>query len=86
MATRVQELEQRFREIGARLPEGDEREAIQILHGLIQETRRELTESRFAGAGSEWAAAWSLDQVRELHLSAPPMEGPATAPGLRSGA
>jgi peroxiredoxin len=73
----VHELEQRFAQLAPEIPDGAEKEALSVLHGLILETRRELSGGG-AGGGAD-------AQVADLWKTAPAMEGAAVSEGLPVG-
>lgn len=88
----VQELEQRFAELAPSIPDGTEKEAISLLHGLILETRRELSGGGLAAGGDLRAdggaaagGAMRDSHVADLWRTAPAMEGPAVSEGLPAG-
>lgn len=73
----VHELEERFAQLAPEIPDGAEKDALSVLHGLIMETRREL------GSGD---GADDLDaRVADLWKTAPSMEGAAVSEGLPVG-
>lgn len=79
---RMAELSQRFTELEPELKDSPEKEALSILHGMIQESRREML------AGSDQnspAQDQSFEKIANLYKSAPGMEGPAENPGLPVG-
>lgn len=69
---RVQELEERFSALEPRIPEGPEKEGLSVLHGILQELWRNLR-SESAVSTNEL----SLQDIIDLHKTAPPMEGEA---------
>jgi peroxiredoxin len=73
----VHELEERFAQLAPEIPDGAEKDALSVLHGLILETRRELS-SGYAGGGPE-------ARVADLWKTAPAMEGAAVSEGLPVG-
>lgn len=79
---RMTELSRRFSELANELAESPEKEAISILHAMIQESRREsLTNSNIATRDPDGA----FEKIANLYKSAPGMEGPAENPGLPAG-
>ncbi|HLE15372.1 MAG TPA: peroxiredoxin [Anaerolineales bacterium] len=79
---RLEELEGRFSQLANQLQDSPEKEAISILHAMLQESRREFA----AGAapaveGKERA----FEQVANLYKSAPAMGGAAENEGLPKG-
>lgn len=78
---RLAALERRFSQLEPEIPEGPVRQALSLLHALIHESRRAAAPAPPAGADP----AGSLEAVRGLHKTAPPMQGAAQSPGLPSG-
>ena len=78
---RLEDLEQRFSQMESRLKDTPEKEAISILHAMIQENRRQLP-AKAAPAGETGA---SLEYVANLYKSAPGMQGAAENEGLPIG-
>ena len=76
---RMAELTQRFSQLEPELEDSPEKQALSILHGMIQEMRRELL--RDANPANDA----SFEKVANLYKSAPGMEGPAENPGLATG-
>ena len=79
---RMAELTQRFGQLEPELEASPEKEALSILHAMIQEVRRDLLK------GSEISAqetSRAFEKVANLYKSAPGMEGPAENPGLAVG-
>jgi peroxiredoxin len=70
-SNRFFELEERFRTLEPRLQEGPEKDAISVLHALIQES------SRGRGSGPAANRELTLQDVADLYKSAPKMEGKA---------
>lgn len=79
---RMVELSQRFSQLEPQLADSPEKEALSILHAMIQEARRELLSGL---AGDTQNTDHSLDKVANLYKSAPGMEGPAENQGLAVG-
>jgi peroxiredoxin len=73
----VHELEERFAQLAPEIPDGAEKDALSVLHGLILETRRELG----SGDGADGLDA----RVADLWKTAPSMEGAAVSEGLPVG-
>jgi peroxiredoxin len=65
------ELELKFLELEPRIPEGPEKQAISLLHGLIQEAAQR-SEIRATSRGE-----MTLQDIANLYKSAPPMDGKA---------
>ncbi len=82
---RFEDLEKRFSELEPKLKPSPEKDALSVLHAMIQENRR----SRAAGGGTEAANAnrgqVTLDHIANLYKTAPPMEGNAENHGLAVG-
>ena len=75
---RLHDLEQRFDALFAKLPQSSEKEALSVLHGMMQELGRQLHREVPApsqrGVGSIATTA-TLDDIAELYRHAPKMEG-----------
>ena len=80
--TRMTELSQRFSQLEPELKDSPEKDALSILHAMIQEVRRELLSS---SAGISQEGNRSFEKVANLYNSAPGMEGPAETSGLAVG-
>lgn len=79
---RMLELSSRFSELETRINDSPEKEAISILHAMIQESRRELLSSQ---PGDQDKMDRSLEHVANLYKTAPGMEGEAENQGLPVG-
>jgi peroxiredoxin len=77
--SRFSELEERFLELEPRIPQGPEKEAIALLHAMIQEAPRRP-------AGQAAGGELTLQDVADLYKSAPPMDGKAENTPLPVGA
>ena len=88
---RLHDLEQRFDALFKRLSQSPEKEAISVLHGMMQELWREV--HRGSSAQSDLASASravntagvSMDEITELYRHAPKMEGERVSTALASG-
>ncbi len=85
--SRLEELEQRFSSLEPRLKDSPEKEALSILHALINETRRQQLHVQGSttvvqGAGGHRT---TLEDIANLYKSAPPMNGKAENDGLSTG-
>jgi len=69
-SNRFSELEEHFLELEPSIPEGPEKEAIALLHAMIQEAPRHP-------AGRAAGGEPTLQDVANLYKSAPPMDGKA---------
>lgn len=72
---RLYELEESFAALAPQLPEGPEKQAISLLHAMLQETWR-----RIGATGAERPAgepALTLADIANLYKKAPPMNGKA---------
>ncbi len=69
---RLLDLEERFAALADRIPDGPEKEAISILHGMTQDLWRNLR----PGA-AESTNALTLQDVADLYKTAPKMDGTA---------
>ena len=79
---RMAELSQRFTELAHELKDSPEKEALSILHAMIQESRREtLSRSDTTIQNPDR----SFEKVANLYKTAPGMEGPAENQGLPVG-
>jgi peroxiredoxin len=76
------ELSQRFTALETELQDSPEKEALSILHGMIQESRRELLSSSTQNSSAQ---VQSFEKIANLYKSAPGMEGPAENEGLPEG-
>lgn len=81
---RLNELEQRFEALTDRLPDSAEKEALSILHGMVQETWRQLAPS-VPGAGSRREEP-TFEDIANLYRRAPSMGGQAVSTPLPVGA
>lgn len=79
---RLEDLEKRFSQLGSQLADKPEKEAISILHAMIQENRREILE---ISNSSKSADDQSFTRIANLYKSAPGMEGKAENLGLPIG-
>ena len=71
---RFAELAQRFLALELRLPEGPEKEALSLLHAMLQEVWRQVGAGPWEGGG--------LEELRNLYKKAPKMEAPGWPRGL----
>jgi peroxiredoxin len=69
-SNRLLELEERFLELEPRIPEGPEKEAIAVLHAMIQAAPRRPAVPADRGE-------MTLQDIADLYKSAPPMDGKA---------
>ena len=78
---RLHELEERFADLAAQIPESPEKEALSVLHGITQELWRNLRQqsSPLADRGLQ------LQDIADLYQHAPPMEGAAVSQPLPAG-
>ncbi len=79
---RLQDLEGRFTELEGKLNDTPEKEAISVLHAMLQETLR----SASAGSVDRRASGVTLDDIANLYKQAPAMQGEAENSGLEVGA
>jgi peroxiredoxin len=79
--TRLQQLEERFAEIGDQLDDSPVTEALSVLHAIVQEATRQTPPSH----GLPPATGTTLQAVADLYLTAPPMSGAAESSGLPVG-
>ena len=81
---RLQELESRFIELEDKLSNTPEKEAISVLHAMLQETFR-VKLSDFAVNGGNQAPDVTLETIANLYKQAPAMEGEVENQGLPVG-
>lgn len=67
----LHELEQQFAALAPEIPEGAEKQAISVLHGIVMEIWRSLERDRMPASGV------TLQDIADLWQGAPPMEGEA---------
>jgi peroxiredoxin len=82
---RLHELELRFSELENKLADTPEREAISILHAMLQESWR-ATSSNASGDKRGERDGKTLEDIANLYKEAPAMEGEAECKGLSVGA
>lgn len=81
--TRLQQLEERFAELGDQLDDSPVTEALSVLHAIVQEVSRQIPPSSAPlNAGQ---TGTTLQDVADLYLSAPTMSGAAESTGLPVG-
>src|SRR5574338_1030352 len=78
---RLQDLESRFMELEGKLADTPEKEAISILHAMLQENLR-AGSSPASDKGGNRASKMTLEDIANLYKEAPPMEGDAENSGL----
>lgn len=81
---RLQELESRFMELEDKLSNTPEKEAISILHAMLQESMRDGQFVSSSNGGNQ-SSDITLEQIASLYKQAPPMEGDAENSGLQVG-
>ena len=79
---RMAELSQRFSQLEPELKDSPEKEALSILHAMLQEGRREMLTSSDANTQNPDRA---FEKIANLYKTAPGMEGPAENQGLPIG-
>lgn len=80
--SRLHELQERFAELGDKVGDQATREALSVLHAIIQERWRTATDvATAADAGN----ATTLQDIADLYRTAPPMQGDAVSSGLQIG-
>jgi peroxiredoxin len=77
---RLNDLEERFRALEPAIPAGPEKEALSVVHGMLQELWRNLRPGT-----AESTARLTLQDVADLYKTAPSMEGEALSRGLTVG-
>jgi len=70
-STRLHELEEKFQELESHLPDGPQKDAISVLHAMIQETSRRPASAPAA------TGELTLRDIANLYKSAPGMDGKA---------
>jgi peroxiredoxin len=81
---RLHELEARFMELEDKLSNTPEKEAISILHAMLQESLKDEGHSS-AGNGRSQRSGVTLETVADLYKQAPGVEGDAESTGLSVG-
>lgn len=81
---RFHELESRFVELEGKLSDTPEKEAISILHAMIQENFR-VGSFPSSGDGGSQTSGITLEDIANLYKQAPAMEGEAETTGLPVG-
>lgn len=81
---RIQDLESRFMELELRLRDTPEKEAISILHAMLQESLRAGARPSADNGGTQ-SSGVTLEDIANLYKQAPPMEGDAENTGLPVG-
>ena len=82
--TRLQQLEERFAELGDQLDDSPVAEALSVLHAIVQERARQISPPSPDGLDAQHTGT-TLQDVADLYLSAPPMGGAAESSGLPVG-
>lgn len=82
---RLNELEQRFSELAEHIPDSPEKEAISVLHGMLQEAWRSLVPAGPATSDEGRPGAMNLERVADLYKTAPSMPGQRQNDGLPVG-
>jgi peroxiredoxin len=78
---RLQQLEEQFTALDSQITESPVKQALSVLHAMVQEVRRDAGTS----PGGTNRQGLTIQDVAELHRRAPRMEGPAQNPGLPVG-
>ncbi len=78
---RLQDLESRFSELEDKLTDTPEKEAISILHAMLQENLRAGSSKRSSKNGKRASGA-TLEDIANLYKHAPAMQGEAENTGL----
>lgn len=79
-STRLHELEEQFATLGESIEDSPVREALSVLHAIVNEMGSDA-----AGNGPAGTPGPSLDDIANLYQQAPPMEGAAESAGLSVG-
>jgi peroxiredoxin len=80
---RLQELQNQFTQLEPDIPDGATKQALSLLHAMLQESLRVGYTAENGGGGSHVAS--KLQQLLDYHKSAPAMDGPAENKGLPVG-
>lgn len=75
----LHELEQQFARLAPDIPDGPEKQALSVLHGIAMEIWRTMQHDRMPSTEG------SVHEIADLWHSAPPMEGAALTSGLPIG-
>jgi peroxiredoxin len=81
-ARRQNELERRFMELASSIGESPEKEALSVLHGMVQEVWRTIAP---AGQRAMQTTGLSLEDIASMHKQAPEMDGGAMSQPLPVG-
>jgi peroxiredoxin len=81
---RLQDLESRFSELEGKLSDTPEKEAISVLHAMLQENLRGGSLNR-SGRNGKKRSGTTLETIANLYKQAPAMEGEAENTGLPVG-
>jgi len=79
--TRMQQLEQDFAQLAPQIPDGAEKRALSLLHGMVQELWRNAGSAIPAGPQT----GPTIEDIIDLHQHAPAMEGEALNDPLKVG-
>ncbi|HLH67278.1 MAG TPA: peroxiredoxin [Solirubrobacteraceae bacterium] len=77
----LHQLESEFANLAGEIPDGPEKRAISVLHGIVMEVWRSLERDR----SPQLQSGLTLDDIAQLWRSAPAMEGEAVSAGLAAG-
>jgi peroxiredoxin len=81
-ARRLNELEQRFKELAPSIGDSPEKEALSVLHGMVQEVWRNLAP---AGQHATATTGLTLEDIASMYKQAPHMDGGAMSKPLAVG-
>lgn len=81
-ARRLNELEQRFTELAPEIPESPQKEALSVLHGMVQEVWRTVAP---AGQRAMSTTRLTLEDIASMYQQAPKMDGGAMSTPLPVG-
>jgi peroxiredoxin len=82
---RFQELQSRFTELESKLPNTTEKEALSILHAMIQESLRAGGANQAENKNGSQPSGLTFEHIANLYKEAPGMEGDAENSGLSAG-
>jgi len=81
MASRFQQLEEAYTALDSQITESPVKQALSVLHAMVQEVRRDGG----PGRGAANREGLTVHDIAELYRRAPAMQGPAQHPGLPVG-
>ncbi len=82
---RLRDLESRFMDLEGKLPDTPEKDAISVLHAMLQETMRSGAHQQPAAKDGSQRSGTTLETIANLYKHAPAMQGDAENKGLPAG-